>query len=90
MDKKEKLFRVKDITKWAGPNDLLHLDKIKEELFKDKEKAFTFMLSKETAELDQKREELNFFSNQCWDEIKRVGKDNGRLLREHFKDMSLT
>jgi hypothetical protein len=57
-------------------------------LLKDKSKAFKFMLPKETEELDQKREELFFYTNQCWDEIRRVGAENGRSLREHARDMS--
>ncbi len=46
------------------------------------------MLPKESAEVDYKRQELCFYTNQCWDEIRRVSNDNGNLLFEHFKDMA--
>ena len=56
---------------------------------KDKfNKAFAMMLPKETQECDLKREELMFYTNQCWDEMKRVSDEDGRDLREHFKEMS--
>eukprot|EP00349_Pseudokeronopsis_sp_Brazil_P001362 CAMPEP_0202960008 /NCGR_PEP_ID=MMETSP1396-20130829/4192_1 /ASSEMBLY_ACC=CAM_ASM_000872 /TAXON_ID= /ORGANISM="Pseudokeronopsis sp., Strain Brazil" /LENGTH=117 /DNA_ID=CAMNT_0049678959 /DNA_START=1308 /DNA_END=1657 /DNA_ORIENTATION=+ len=61
---------------------------MREELLANKEKAFQFILPKESMELDLKREELAFFTNQCWEEIKRVGFDNGKLLREHFRNMA--
>jgi hypothetical protein len=44
--------------------------------------AFTFMLPKESKDVEMKREELSFFTNQCWEEMRRVGNNNGRLLRE--------
>lgn len=34
------------------------------------------------------REELSFFSNQCLDEVKRVSQDNGKLLTDHFLQLS--
>jgi hypothetical protein len=46
------------------------------------------MLPKESVDLEVKREELGFYTNQCWDEMRRVNKDNGRLLRDHFKNMA--
>ena len=46
------------------------------------------MLPQPTKEVELKREELCFYTNQCWDEIRRVGNDNGRLIRDHFRDMS--
>ena len=36
------------------------------------------------------KEELSFYSNQCLEETRRVGKDNGRLLIDHFIQMSQT
>ena len=62
--------------------------RLKDELIKDKDKAFPFMLPQPTKEVELKREELCFYTNQCWDEIRRVGNDNGRLIRDHFRDMS--
>lgn len=44
------------------------------------------MLSEETQRLHEVSEELNFYTNQCLDEPRRVGKDNGEKLIEHFMD----
>ena len=46
------------------------------------------MLPLETKQLEEKREELSYYTNQCWEEIRRVGKDNGKLIRDHFREMS--
>jgi hypothetical protein len=46
------------------------------------------MLQNESKELEVSKEELAFYSNQCLDETRRVGKDNGKLLIEHFIQMS--
>ncbi|TNV73396.1 hypothetical protein FGO68_gene7261 [Halteria grandinella] len=90
QDKKEKLLKLRDPTKWgASREDLAEMIRMREDLFKDRELAFDYMLPKETQDIEQKRYELNFFSNQCWDEIRRVSKDNGMLLTEHFKDYAM-
>ena len=88
IEKKEKLFKTKDIYKWGGFKDPIELEKLKEELLNNRDKSFGFMLPKETKEVESKREELSFFTNQCWDEIRRVGNDNGRLIRDNFREMS--
>ena len=88
IDKKEKLFKAKDVYKWGGFEDNIELLKLKDDLLKDKDRAFQYMLPKETKEVEMKREELCFYTNQCWDEIRRVGNDNGKLIRDHFRDMS--
>jgi hypothetical protein len=87
--KKEKLWKVKDkdITKW-GFDDILALEKIKDQLFKDKDLAFSYMYYKESIEVDKRREEMSFFTNQCWDELRRVSEDNGEILREHYVEMA--
>ena len=46
------------------------------------------MLSDKSDEVEKEREELAFYSNQCWDEIRRVNQDNAELLRDHFIGMS--
>lgn len=86
-EKKEKLFKLRDVTKWGGFKDNAEMVRLKDELLKDQEAAFDYMLPKETLELEQKRQEACFYSNQCWDEIRRVSKDNSVLLTEHFKDI---
>lgn len=59
-----------------------------EDLFNNKTKAFRYMLSEDTLVLNSMREELSFYTNQCLDEVRRVGKDNGELLTDHFITMS--
>ena len=46
------------------------------------------MLPRETKEVDLKREELCFYTNQCFDEIRRVANDNGKTMRDHLTEMS--
>ena len=88
IDKKESLFKKKDATKWLGFKDNQQMIRMKDELLKDKETAYEFMLPKESAEVEAKKHELMFYTNQCWDEIRRVSNDNGTLLFEHFRDMA--
>lgn len=88
IDKKDTLFKKKDATKWLGFKDNQQMIRMKDELLKDKDTAFEFMLPKETAEVEAKKHELMFYTNQCWDEIRRVSNDNGTLLFEHFRDMA--
>jgi len=46
--------------------------------------AFPFMFTEETIKLQESKERINFFTNQITEEIKRVGRDNGELLVQHF------
>jgi len=46
------------------------------------------MMAKESAEVDKRREEMSFFTNQCWDELRRISEDNGVILREHYMEMA--
>ena len=91
-DRKEKLFRNKDYSKWGytGDGGIAEIEKYQDKLATSKQAAFTYMLQKETKELEFAKEELAFYSNQCLDETRRVGKDNGKLLIEHFIQMSQT
>lgn len=82
------MLKSKDLSKWGGFNDNLEQQKMRDELLADKDKAFTYMLPQETKQLEEKREELAFYTNQCWEETRRVGRDNGKLIREHFREMS--
>jgi len=89
LAKKEKLFRSKDkdTGKWGASNPS-ELVSIKEQLFNDKDLAFSYMMAKESAEVDKRREEMSFFTNQCWDELRRISEDNGVILREHYMEMA--
>jgi hypothetical protein len=88
FDKKERLFRNKDFTKWqfAGPQD--EIIRRADVVTTNKDVAFKFMLTEETQQLEICREELAFFTNQCLAEVRRVGVDNGELLTNHFITMS--
>lgn len=90
LDKKERLFKNRDFPKWGYTGAITDLDKLSEKFSNNKDAAFTYMLQKETRELELQREELSFYSNQCLDETRRVGKDNGKLLIDHFIQMSQT
>ena len=85
-DRKEKLFRSKDYAKWGytGEGGIADIEKVQDKLATSKQAAFTYMLQNDTKELELAKEELAFYSNQCLDETRRVGKDNGKLLIEHF------
>lgn len=89
LAKKEKLFRQKDkdLSKW-GAQDPRALEMDKEKAFQDKDLAFSYMLAKESGEVDKRREEMSFFTNQCWDELRRISEDNGIILREHYLEMA--
>ena len=50
--KKEALFKKQDVTKWGGFKDNLEAQVLKDELVQNKEKAFTYMLPKESKELE--------------------------------------
>lgn len=63
IDKKEKLFKTKDIYKWGGFVDNMELLKLKDDLLANRDRAFNYMLPKETKEVELKREELSFFTN---------------------------
>ena len=63
IEKKEKLFKQKDLYKWGGFSDNLELQKLQDELVQNKEKAFQYMLPKETREVEIKKEELGFLTN---------------------------
>ena len=64
FDRKEKLFRGKDVSRWGftqGKQE--ELVSRSEELFNNKNKAFKYMLSDDTLALNQLREELSFYTN---------------------------
>jgi len=56
------------------------------DLVKDRQKAYRYMLSSDTQKLQEMGEELSFYTNQCLDEVRRVGKDNGVAMIDHFMD----
>eukprot|EP00351_Strombidinopsis_sp_SopsisLIS2011_P000506 CAMPEP_0116878234 /NCGR_PEP_ID=MMETSP0463-20121206/9964_1 /TAXON_ID=181622 /ORGANISM="Strombidinopsis sp, Strain SopsisLIS2011" /LENGTH=118 /DNA_ID=CAMNT_0004526211 /DNA_START=1214 /DNA_END=1570 /DNA_ORIENTATION=- len=81
------MFRNRDFSKW-GYEDPAELQRRSEELLADKEKAFKFMLQNDTQELEFAREEFSYYTNQCLNEVRRVGKDNGQLLTGQLMEMS--
>lgn len=89
LEKKEKLFVQKDISKWGCSKEMMDELKFrKDQILQDKDRAFTFMMAEETGIVLSLQQELNYITNQCLDEARRVGKDNGDLLIDHFLTMS--
>lgn len=94
QDRKEKLFRNKDLNKWgyiedaANGHTIAEVEKIHDKLMGCKEAAFTYMLQKESKEVELQHEQLAFYTNQCLEETRRIGHDDGKLLIDHFIQMS--
>lgn len=53
----------------------------------DPQEAMKYMLPKETKEVETRKEEWEFFTNQSYKEIKRVTMMNYDLGREAFSNM---
>lgn len=83
-DRKEALFKSKDISKWEFSGDMIELVGRKHDLLADRKKAYAFILSDESQKLQDKKEIVNFFTNQMLAELRRVGKNNGEALIDHF------
>ena len=83
ISKKESLFK-KDISQWGYNGSMIELLGRKHDLINDKRLAFPFILTEETKKLHQTKERVNFFTNQIMSELRRVGKDNGDALIDHF------
>jgi len=90
IGKKEKLLKNKDVSKWGyqGEGGVGEIERNYERLMGLKEAAFTYMLQNETKELELQREHLSFYTNQCLEETRRIGRDDGKLLIDHFIQMS--
>jgi phage-related minor tail protein len=54
-EKKERLFKMRDPTKWGGFKDQAEMIRLKDELMKDRDSAFEYMMPRESQELDLKR-----------------------------------
>lgn len=69
IEKKEKLFKIGDLSKWSGEKanscfkDEKEMVELRDKLLQDKTLAFTYMLARDTQEYDQKREEMCFLTN---------------------------
>lgn len=62
--KKNKIFNdIRDVSKWGFTGSKEELEGRADELLKDKNKAFKFMLTDETNQLNEQREELSFYTN---------------------------
>jgi hypothetical protein len=86
LDKKEKLWKGKDIYMWEC-EDMLKLEANRVLATSEKDMAFGYMLTRESEALAKMKEELCFIQNQCWDEVRRVNSDNSVILREKLFDM---
>ena len=68
LDKKEKIYRGKDVSKWGLSSRELEDLSLKfkfniEDLKEDKDFAFKYMLPNETTDVEQKRHELGFYTS---------------------------
>lgn len=68
LDRKEKLYKAGDMSKWAGGGpscfrDALEMSELRNQLMADRNLAYTYILPKESQELEFKREELCFLTN---------------------------
>ncbi len=84
MEKKEALFKTKNIKKWKFTGNEMELIGREKTLLANKKLAFPFILSDETVKLKKQQEMCHFYSNQLLAEMRRVGRDNGISLIEHF------
>ncbi len=82
-NRKEKLFKEKNVTNWELPDDKIRLA---QDTVHDKEAAFRMMLPKETKKVEYLAEESSYFTNQCWKEARRVIMMDYAMGREHFVD----
>ena len=55
---------------------------------KDKKEAFTVMFPKETEELSNQKAIINFLTNQCYTETRRMGDYNANQQRNVFREIS--
>ena len=60
--KKDALFK-KDIKEWLYDGSMIELIGRKHDLKADKKLAFPFMMTRETAKLQEARERVNYFTN---------------------------
>jgi len=62
-DRKETLFKSKDIKKWEFSGDMIELVGRKHDLLADRKKAYPFILSNDSRKLQERKETVNFFTN---------------------------
>ena len=84
LKRKEKLFKGKDVSKWACPPEKLHLAM---EALNDAETAFSYMLPNATQQVNYLEEESNYFSTQVWKESRRTVMMDYSMAREVFVDV---
>ena len=84
LERKEQLL-MQDVSQWGFVGDH-KLDPDLMERLTTKDQAFEYMLTADTARLHELSEEFNFFTNQCYEEVRRIGKNNGDSLVDHFME----
>lgn len=63
IERKEKLFKSQDISRWSFDGAQDELIRRQKEVLADKDKAFKFMLTEESQQLEYLREELFYYTN---------------------------
>jgi len=82
-EKKEKMWKVGDISKWElDPRNNYDRD----ELLQDKEKSFTLMSYKDTAELERVKNLHGFYTWGTIHEFRRLQDENTELYKAHFEE----
>eukprot|EP00347_Sterkiella_histriomuscorum_P002889 403366404 len=84
MKQKAKLFKKQDILAWRVDREhQIEAERVKN----DPVQAYQFILPDTTKEVEQLKDEVEYFTNQCYKEVKRVLMMDYDLARENFVDM---
>ncbi|CDW76278.1 px domain containing protein [Stylonychia lemnae] len=84
MKQKAKLFKKQDVLAWRVDREFqIDAEKVKT----DPAQAYQYILPDTTKEIDQLREEAEYFTNQCYNEFRRVMMMDYDLARDNFVDM---
>jgi len=84
MKQKEKLFQKQDVLSWrVNTEDQIEAERVK----RDPAQAFKFILPDTTREVEGFREEVEYFTNQAFREVRRTAMNDYELARENFVNM---
>ena len=83
-EKKNKLFKQRDVRQWELPE---HKLREAQDTLGDREAAFEIMCPEETKKVEYLAEEQAYFTNQAWKESRRQIMMDYTMAREHFVDM---
>jgi hypothetical protein len=87
FNKKEELFKSGNVQKWEIPQEVMEIIDT-EELKKNKEVAFTKMLSKDTQQVNSMRRNFGYQLNALVSEYSRLQKNYNKRYKNHFLHLS--